>query len=196
MRLCAFGVSVALVALECAGCQSAPGRSGAVSSSRTASINRYVDMIMALSSWPATEPELRGFQWGDYYNAAARLQEVDPEVMRRVLQRFSRRALAISFDIGPNVETKAFLLLRVMFDLPKDGRPEERRIYIGLRNWPKDQLRYDLSWPIRWENHVPRFVAPCRGGSGLPYDAAGEFAYFRTNFPYRDLSELASKVVR
>ena len=73
--------------------------------------------------------------WTKYLEAAKLVQQSDPEVVTAALERFTKEAAGEEFK-GYEGESKAFLLIRVVFDLPEAASERERLSFKGWANWP------------------------------------------------------------
>jgi len=129
--------------------------------------------------------------WKNYIKVAGIVQETDPSTVEAALDRFIRAATREPFD-GPTSESKPFLLMRVVFDLPESAPEQSRLSFKGWTNWPRADARgnVSLAWPISFRDGKPALVAPCVGSEGKPYEAAAEYRYLRDHFPYRRLDDL------
>jgi hypothetical protein len=84
-------------------------------------------------------------------------------------------------------ESKAFLLLRVLFVLP-DKAPMEQRFTTGWLGKNGDGNRdgtMNLAWPIRWRWGLPSLDDVPVGYEGRRYDAVREYRYLVDRFPRR-----------
>jgi hypothetical protein len=127
--------------------------------------------------------------WGNYMEAAKAVQKADQQTVETALGEFVREAVQETFT-GYESESKPFLLLRMVFDLPEAAPQQSRLIFKGWVNWPKPdaQGNVSLAWPVSWQSGKPDLVASYEGSEGKPYDAAAEYRYFRSHFPYRHLA--------
>jgi hypothetical protein len=142
-------------------------------------------VLSALAPWPSAG-DLSTEQWERYIEAARELQQADPGDTERTIAEFVGRRSG--FDAAED-ETRVFLLLRVVFDLPERAPADERRAYAGWVNWPPPDAdgNVNLSWPITWETGRPALIAPYEGSEGESYAAPEEYRYLRTNFRFRAL---------
>ena len=90
---------------------------------------------------------------------------------------------------GIENETRLFLLLRVIFDLPHCSHVSKRRTFKGWYNWPEPDQNYsvNLSWPIKWKQGKPALAAHFVGANGHRYAAVDEFNFLLQNYPLRRL---------
>ena len=129
-------------------------------------------------------------EWDNYLKVAGAVQQSPPEVVESALDRFMQEALHEEFK-GYESESKLFLLMRVVFDLPEVAPANQRRSFKGWVNWPEaDSEGYvNLAWPLSWEAAKPRLIAPYEGSEGIPYAASQEYRYLLKHFPYRRLGQ-------
>lgn len=130
--------------------------------------------------------------WGNYMKIAKIVQEAEPQVVESALDQFVKEAVLEPFT-GYESESKPFLLMRVVFNLPEVAPQELRMIFKGWTNWPKAdaQGNVSLAWPISWRSGKPELVASYEGSEGKPYSAVAEYRYLRQHFPCRALRDLA-----
>lgn len=143
--------------------------------------------IAALPPW--REGDLSQEEWNEYLTVARHLQESDPDTVESVLAEFIELAAKEEFR-GYESESKAFLLMRVIFDLPEAAPEAERKSFKGWVNWPAADSRGEVSvaWPLSWKSGRPRLVSAYEGSEGVRYAATSEYRHFRARYPYRDLS--------
>lgn len=149
--------------------------------------DELVDQINALPAWKSSG-DFSEEEWACYLEVGRRLQEQPAEVIERALDRVVNAADTDS-PAGDESQSKAFLLLRLVFDLPQRARVEERRSFKGWINWPKSDAEgfVSLAWPVAWVNGRPSLCAPYGGSMGLPYDASGEYRYLRGKYQLKEL---------
>ncbi len=143
--------------------------------------------LRRLRPWPS-EGDFDAEDWQSYLRAARRFQAADPSHVAAVLEAFVEEALEEEYR-GCESESKPFLLLRVMFDLPREAPAALGFSFKGWSNWPEPDSRgnLSLSWPVAWSEAGPRLAARYRGSMGKPYAAAAEFRFLRARFPMREL---------
>jgi hypothetical protein len=125
--------------------------------------------------------------WEMYINAARLLQKSDPQTVARALVRFLDEAH--DSDAVKN-ETRVFLLLRLVFDLPTRAPVPERRVFKGWTNWPDPDSEgsVNLSWPVSLRAGRPRLLARYEGSDGPRYGAVEEYRYLLARYPFRSLA--------
>jgi ATP/maltotriose-dependent transcriptional regulator MalT len=95
-------------------------------------------------------------------------------------------------------DTKLYLLMRLVFDLPEAVPASTNQIVVfgyWSGRWLKENGEinsdgtFNRAWPIRWNHGHPNLLAGWVGLEGVNtrYDAAAEFSYCLTNYPMRDL---------
>ena len=161
---------------------------------RTTRISTLVQYFWALPVWPIEHRSFHATEWQHFVDTAALIQRCRADDVREALAKFVSE-VTTNRPPGPGApESKVFLLLRVVFDLPDDAPIVERRSYVGWMNWPDgDNGRVNLAWPIEWNEGRPRLIDRCVGRVGGPYDAPAEYEYFLAKYRFRDLEHLACK---
>jgi len=146
--------------------------------------------IGSLRTWSRPE-EFSSDDYRHYITTAKMIQETYPPIVEAALAEFISDASREAFT-GYESESKPFLLMRVLFDLPEIAGEQSRLIFKGWTNWPAATAdgNVNLSWPISWRSGSPELIASYSGSEGKPYDAVGEYRYFRKNFPYRPLENI------
>jgi len=147
--------------------------------------DELVERIKSLPAWK-TQGDFSEAEWNRYLDVARMLQQTPPDMVDRVLEKAAGGA---DPQASEEAQTKLFLLLRIVFDLPARGPADERRSFKGWTNWPQSDAAgfVDLSWPISWLHGRPTLSGTYQGSMGLPYDARGDFRYLRSKYPYRRL---------
>lgn len=114
---------------------------------------------------------------------AAGIAEAGPDALRAGLAEFTQ---ARQDDLAEL--SKAYLLLRVLYDLPTALERAEAKTFGG---WVHPSVLdtgkpFDLLWPLAADGEGGLRVAdPFGGYFGAPYDAVGENAYFESKFARR-----------
>ena len=147
----------------------------------------------SLRAWSQRDSFSAG-DWENYIRVAKIVQETDPSIVEAALDRFIRAAVREPFE-GQTSESKPFLLMRVVFDLPESAPEQSRLSFKGWTNWPRAdaQDNVSLAWPISFRRGKPELVASYEGSEGKPYEAAAEYRYLRDHFPYRRFADLGVK---
>jgi len=148
------------------------------------------ELLDSLRTWSQVGSFTRD-DWENYMKVAKIAQETDPQIVEPALDRFVRQAIDEPFT-GYESQSKPFLLMRVVFDLPENAPQASRLPFKGWTNWPQAdaQGNVSLAWPISWRSGRPELVASYEGSEGKPYAAAAEYRYLRNHFPYRRLEDV------
>ena len=144
-------------------------------------------LLHGLEPWRAI-PDFSDAAWSRYVDLAHSIRHVEQAVVSAVLDAFVAEVSTEEYR-GYESESKPFLLLRVLFELPESAPASDRSIFKGWTNWPEpDQAgRVSLSWPVSWRSGRPRLIANYEGSEGRPYDAVNEYRLFLRTYPHRDL---------
>jgi hypothetical protein len=145
------------------------------------------ELFRYLTPWSERE-DLTKKEWDNYLQVARVVQQSTPQVVESALELFMQEAIQEEFK-GYESESKLFVLMRVLFDLPEAVPENQRQCFKGWINWPKADSNGQVSlvWPILWQSARPALLAPYEGSEGLPYAAVAEYRYFLTHFSYRQL---------
>jgi hypothetical protein len=140
-----------------------------------------------LAPWSAAADDLSSAEWDRYVAVAGEVERADPAEVDNALDELLGDGSGFEAE---DDETRLFLLLRVVFDLPETARESERRSFKGWVNWPPPDANgnVSLSWPITWEAGRPALVSPYEGSEGRPYAAVAEYRHFLASYPFRALS--------
>jgi len=146
-------------------------------------------LFESLHAW-AQRDSFSAADWEKYISVAKIVQETNPSIVESALDQFVQAAVHEPFT-GYTSESKPFLLMRLVFDLPEVAPQEERLLFKGWTNWPRAdaQDNVSLAWPISFRRGKPELVASYEGSEGKPYEAAAEYRYLRNHFPYRGLGD-------
>ena len=144
-------------------------------------------LLGALRPW-TDRLDFTDADWRGYIDAARAVQQADPAVVETVLDTFVEVCSSETITEYTS-ESKPFLLMRVVFDLPEAAPVRERRSFKGWINWPGPDTRGEVSlaWPITWRDGAPDLSASYEGCEGGPYDAAAEYRFLRATRPLRAL---------
>lgn len=149
--------------------------------------------LTAVEPWPESS-NYTAAAWKRIIRAGRAFQNAPPKLAQNALEQFARdqtrRPATADVELS-----KAFLLLRVMFDVPEHAPPEQR---VALAQWetrgtdrhPDGMV--NLAWPLVWNEGRPRLVAGRAGSAGPRYAPQDEFALFRYRYKPRDLSTFRS----
>lgn len=156
-------------------------------SERMLAKQEILNLLHSLSAWTA-QGDFSDQDWEKYVEIAKLVQSTDPDVVAAALDEFTQQAIREGYQ-GYESESKPFILMRVVFEIPETGSAEKRFSFKGWSNWPEPDANNEvnLSWPISWIGGSPTLVAPYEGSMGRPYAAAAEYRFLLKNFPYRKL---------
>ena len=143
--------------------------------------------LHSLPPW-TYEREFTDQEWEKFIEVARLIQTTDPDIVEAALNEFIKQAVKEEYK-GYESESKPFILMRVVFEIPEKANAQKRFSFKGWANWPNPDSNNDvnLSWPVSWEGGSPRLAASYEGSSGRPYAAASEYRFLLQNFPYRKL---------
>ena len=109
-------------------------------------------MFGSLRPWSRSS-DFRDQDWENYVRVARRVQQTDSQVVEAALDSFVK-AEANDTVTDYTSESKPFLLMRVVFDLPESAPVGEQMAAQRMDNWPKpdEDGRVSLAWPISWQS--------------------------------------------
>jgi len=144
-----------------------------------------VNDLRVLKPW-GNAHDFTSEDWQSYIEVAKRIKHTEEELTGNAIEAFIEQS---SQDAGNTdfEESKPFLLLRVLFELPESAPASEGFSYKGWTNWPSpDQAgNVSLAWPISWVSGKPILVSDYEGAEGKPYAGKSEFEFLRASYPYR-----------
>ena len=158
----------------------------------TTSANDASELVAALRSLaPWSDRNFSPSEWAQYQRVAALFTKASPDVVKTALSQFVLEAMAAD-DHGDEDESKPFILMRVLFDLPDRADAAELKSFKGWTNWPGPDAasKVNLGWPVRWSAGKPRLEATYEGSMGLPYAAAEEYDWLLQHRSFRDLEDV------
>lgn len=153
--------------------------------SDSATVQSLLSIFRVLAPW-SNAAAFSAEEWRRYIDAARLVQKAEPADVERALARFLDEA--DGFASAEN-ETRLFLLMRILFDLPDRAPADQRRLFKGWVNWPAPDAEgnVNLSWPVGWQDDQPALLAPFEGADGPRYAAIEEHRHLRAGFPFRRL---------
>lgn len=151
----------------------------------SAAVQSLLIMFRVLAPWHNAQ-DFSEEAWRRYMNAARLVQNSEPGEVELALARFLDEADGFT---GVENETRLFLLMRIVFDLPDRAPADQRHIFKGWVNWPAldAEGNVNLSWPVDWQDGRPVLLTPFEGADGPCYGAVEEYRYLLTRFPFRKL---------
>lgn len=152
------------------------------------SVPNLLAAFRALTPW-TYDGHPAGAEWRAYLDAARLVQQSTPTDVERALARFLDEPDNLG---GAENETRLFLLMRVVFDLPDRAPVGQRRVFKGWINWPEPDAEghVSLTWPVAWQEGRPSLLARHEGSEGRPYAAVEEYRHLRAQFPLRRLPDV------
>src|SRR5262245_40505282 len=154
----------------------------------------FVDVDAAIAAIDSLRPwedptSMSPADWRRYLHVAGRVQATSAPITEGALDRYVRDSTQVPGSAGLN-ESKVFLMLRVVFDLPARAPVSERRSFKGWLNWPEadSEGMVNLGGPTVWSEAGPVLATELVGAAGRPYAATAEFRYLRSRYPFRNLS--------
>lgn len=144
------------------------------------------ELIEKLTPWGRrdfTEEE-----WAAYFQSAKYLQQLNEDDITRLFEKIQHEFT--SEPDGDKTQSKLFILLRVLFDIPLSGNISVRRSFKGWENWPSanDSGKVNLAWPIAWKDNKPHLESQNEGSLGKPYALTSEYSYFKDRYTYRNIT--------
>ena len=127
--------------------------------------------------------------WDRITNIAKQFQIAGDQRAAEAFGKFESQ-ITNNFQIDYFEDSKAFLLIRVIFDLPEHADQKERMGsgWLTLSLDLNSDGSVNLSWPIQWNGGNPSLFSKLpilyRGSS---YDPKSEYLYCSTHFKKRDL---------
>jgi hypothetical protein len=146
-----------------------------------------IKRLHSLAPWQ-NQVEFTADEWERYIELARLVQATDPDTVEAALDEFVRQVSQQPFTEYEG-DSKPFILMRVVFELPERASADERRSFKGWVNWPDADAnnQVNLSWPVSWAGGSPKLISTYEGFEGLPYAAGMEYRHFLQNYPYRKL---------
>ena len=160
-------------------------RSASKHNEDSAAVQNFLGMFRVLAPWRNTQ-DFSVQTWRHYINAAKLVQNSEPGKVELALARFLNEADGFA---GVENETRLFLLMRIVFDLPDRAPVDQRRIFRGWVNWPAPDAEgnVNLSWPVDWQDDRPVLLAPFKGADGPRYGVVEDYRSLLARFPFRKL---------
>lgn len=159
-------------------------------SSARAREERLVMLFRHLPAWRQSRG-LAASEWQDLERAAVVVQQSPYRDVTAALDRFVCEIQNSNLRSDYEEESKVFLLLRFVFNLPEKAREADRVSFKGWNNWPvvQDGEAVNLSWPIIWQDGKPSLAARYEGSQGKPYAASAEFRHFLEHYAFRGVGD-------
>lgn len=165
------------------------------SGSRMVRSGASIDLDGLLPDWSAKSANPAAY--ATLLRAGVQFLSAPEDARGEAVQSYARHYCLPHFDLPK--ASGVYLLFRVVFNLPKRHPREQAKVFGGwLHPSVNDGSRYfDLSWPIHIdEADGVLSIALFPGYFGKGYDAAGEYDWMRTQFPFREAETLKGLTVR
>lgn len=147
-------------------------------------------MLAGARAWPSlgqSDYDVR--DWCALLRIAHVVQSADPMIAADALDRVVAQSAGMSDQV--DMESKLYLLIRLVFELPtqvSNGPRPIFKIWIGDPASATVGANDNPNWPVEWQSGQPRLIARRAGSAGKPYGARGEYLYFLEKYHFRDLS--------
>jgi hypothetical protein len=175
---------VIAAALTLAGCAS-HRPNGIASADDSVDPKELAAAIQQLPPWPY-RGQSEATDLSKYLVVAAVAQRSTDDIFLKALGQYFEMT-----DFKDDEDSKVFLLLRVVFDVPEDAPASELVPSKGWVNWPEPvDGRVSIAWPLSFKGEEVRLVAYSVGSMGPSYNWPGEYNRFRTKYRFRPLEKL------
>jgi hypothetical protein len=147
-----------------------------------------VKMFVDLDPWSHTQ-DYSAAAWKKAVRVALVVQKTNPQTVGQALDSFIALARKQPFNGDSEFESRVFILMRVVFDLPENAPASQRFSFKGWINGGAmvNGATANLAWPIAWTGHAGLLLAHYEGSEGKQYEAKAEYNYMRSHFPFRKL---------
>jgi hypothetical protein len=147
-----------------------------------ATVATLLAAFLRLAPWHY-EPGLSADDLAAYEAAARLVQSSQPAEVRRALADFQDQADPSGIDN----QTRLFLLMRFVFDLPEHAPAADRHIFWGWVNWPEPDAtgHVNLAWPLSFAGGRPVLLDRFKGAEGSLDGAVEEYQDLLARFPFR-----------
>jgi hypothetical protein len=177
------------------------------------------DLLATIDPWPSGNLKYSKVSWEHMFSAAKYIRGCDPESVFKTLHTYENkypyRRAQFDLDSLPGhklpsnsseelgkldktieEDTKIFLLMRVLFNLPEHATSRPR-----FYPWHENHTDLDsngtvnVAWPITWKSGNPQLVTGETGIQGVVdlYLPAEEYDYFLRHYPMRELTTDTNK---
>ncbi len=148
-----------------------------------------VEYFHSLKEWTSNDA-MTDSNWKQYIKVAKVVQQTNSKNVENSINEFMSQAIKLDENYtGFENESKVFLLLRIVFDLPESFLAKNYYSYKAWSNWPETDANgfINLAWPISWQNKFPILIDSYTGSMGQVYAASSEYKYFLEKFNFRNL---------
>ncbi len=153
--------------------------------SRTAT--ELARLITALPPW--TNPQnYKKKDWDKMLEVAAVVQSADSNLIVQTFDQFSAQNTN-NFHDDYLEDSKVYLLLLVMFDLPEHakGYPSRGAGWLSARRDVNSDGTVNLDWPIKWNEGKPSLTSGYIGYEGFGYNPSKDYCFLAGQFKMRKL---------
>jgi hypothetical protein len=155
-------------------------------------------LLLEVEVWPSG-PQVRYYSkhsWLLLINAAKVVQESEPKSVEQTLEDYQSHTATNGLD-QIKEDSKLFLLMRVVFDLPEDVSVDTNGFVPVFGGWVTMNEQFgtngsvNVAWPIRWNNGHPILISGYYGIQGInsTYNARKEYMYFMSKYRMRHLRD-------
>jgi hypothetical protein len=160
--------------------------------------------MQAVEPWPGYGTNYSSVNWMRLILVAKVIQKEPPKAVEALFYHYQLIGSTNQDFQNFNEEqlqndTKLFLLMRVIFQLPEALHADKKSLPIfggWMGRWPvsngeiNSNGTFSIAWPMKWSNGHPKLIAGWLGLQGIKsrYNAVDEYKYFLQNYPMRDLS--------
>jgi len=148
--------------------------------------------LKEIEPWPEASTNYDDLNWQRLESLARVMQTASPKAIVTMLYKYQQAGTDTPEETA--ADSKLYLLLRVVFDLPERSRASGTRNVFGGWVTMKEQFNEDGSenraWPVIWNHGRPYLVSGFYGIQGINarYRAVEEYEYFRRHFKLRNLT--------
>ena len=158
---------------------------------------KLAEMLSNIDPWPERSTNYSEASWKQLISVARIIQKSDQTSVEDVLRSY--QAIQPNSIDGIRNDSKIYLLLRIIFELPESAPLSKDRLFFAGWVTMKTEFNKDgtvnLAWPLFWNQGHPRLVSGFIGLQGLDarYKAAEEYHYFKDRYPMRHLKRVGSE---
>ncbi len=148
--------------------------------------------LHALPGWRASR-DLTAAEWDRYLEAASAFQRAGTSDIEAAFDHFFWDIYGPDTDEAWNGDylpaSKAFVLLRVMFECPERVRSPQVRMGGMWWGCASEDGTESIAWPLAWDaaTNRPVQVARYQGRDGPPYHPTAEYRAFLQWYPMREI---------
>jgi hypothetical protein len=150
------------------------------------------ELITSLSPW-SSERTYNRKDWNKMIEVAAVFQASESNLVVQAFDQFSNQNTN-NFHIDYLEDSKAYLLLQVIFDLPEHakGYPSRGGGWLSQRRDVNPDGTINLDWPLSWNGEKPSLISEYLGYEGFNYSPSKDYCFLVAQFKMRRLPPLNS----